>query len=190
MCPTPTDNEVNIKIINALDKAIKEGPWEKSPFLKATGKKLESIREKFKEDIGLGVIESVEETTQISDLAVQDAKTLEVYISLYVSGGGILKNWEGVLHSIYGFSITRPIYRNEEDIQKTLRAKGNHENDAYAAVIIKEDSIRPVIDEAPKDRFGNELLQVKEGSISPENVKRFMHLKAEYEYRDGVLKKV
>ena len=45
-----TEEQANA-ILEALDKALKEGPWEDSSFLRVIGKNLQKIRDNFANEI-------------------------------------------------------------------------------------------------------------------------------------------
>jgi len=183
-----TDNsEVNIKILKALDTAISEGPWSESPFLKATGKKLQAIRGEFAKGIGMEGSLDVGAGTGATETAVPKGM-IEVYMLLYVAEGSKLHKWEGILSSVEKYSLSRPIYRSEQDIQNILREKGDDANNGYIAVLISETDItEESSEEVPKDRHGNELLVVRDRSVKPEHITRFVHVGSEFQFKDSKL---
>jgi intracellular multiplication protein IcmQ len=189
-----TDEEVqkSLEVLKAIDKALGEGPWDKSLLLKAIGKKLQDARERFIEDLDLQKIIDQVSTSQAT--AIQQttlgADFTEVYVSLYQAYGSNIPKWATILTSLTQLSITRPIYKNEEDIKASIRGKDFQANDAYVAVKIRKDDVMPAPgDKVPVDRFGRELMMLKENVIRPENITRFVHLTGEYRFVNGALVK-
>lgn len=186
-----TDEEVqkSLEALKALDKAIEGGPWDKSLLLRAIGKKLHDARERFIEDLDLKeILEKSSASQEIAQPSLQNADFLEVYVSLYQAQGTNLQKWAAILTSITQLSITRPIYKNEEDIKASIRAKDFQANDAYVAVKVRQtDVMKSPEGKTPVDRFGRELLVLKENVVRPENISRFVHLTGEYRFVKGVL---
>lgn len=180
-----------LDILTALDKTIEEGPWEETLFLRGIGKKLKEARERFVRDSGLDKYTDPSQTSHpVAGLAAQDAQAIDVYVSLYQAEGVNIRKWAIILNSLPALSITRPIYKNEEDIQAAIRTKTYQINDAYAVVRInKDDMLKPTDDKPPVDRYGRELLVLREGAVRTENVVRFIHTSGVYQFRNGMLVK-
>lgn len=185
-----SDEEVqkSLEVLKALDKAIGEGPWDKSLLLKAIGKKLQDAREHFIQDLDLQAI--IDQVAVSQDTAPQALHVdfTEVYVSLYQAQGTTIPKWAAILTSLTQLSITRPIYKNEEDIRASIRAKAFQANDAYVVVKIRKSDVLPAPEgKTPVDRFGRELMVLKENVIRPENITRFVHLTGEYHFINGAL---
>lgn len=182
------DEDTNQKILNLLDDALKEGPWDKTLFLRAAGKKLREIRDHFAQQVGLDETTIQQQTPQE---AIVEPGTIEVYILIYSTDGNNIKRWQTLLSSLESYGIGRAIYRNENDIKKIIRSKDNKYNDAYACVRIKESDILPSEPgKEPKDRFGNLLVTLHERAIQLKNLTRFVHISGIYRLRNNTLEKI
>ena len=180
----------NLKILQALDKAIKEGKWEGKLLFQATGKKLREIRDRLRATLHLDEMIS-EASDQIAERAATRSSQVEVFVSLYNSDGNDLKKWEMVIKSLETNVITRLIYINEADIQTAIRSKANKKNEAYLSVFINKSAIlTPTGKQLPRDRLGHETLLVKEGALNLDNISRFVHISGEYEFKDNHLAKI
>jgi len=179
------EKKANLEILKSLDEALEKGPWESSLFLKGIGKKLKDIRDKFKEEMGL-------EEANASHLAqlTPEVQLIEVYISLYQSEGNNIRKWHSVVATLVGHSVSRPVYKNEQDIVNALKAKDYKINDAYVVVKVKPEHILlPTTDRPHVDREGRELLTLREGAIKLENIVRFVHISGEYKLIQNALVK-
>lgn len=185
------DKELEAKreLIQILDDVLDEGVWTGSLFLETSGKKIRDLRERLIKGFKLEEQQLISPSTAQST-SVSTTDILPVYIALYQSTGLNLKKWEALLNSINNFSSGRPIYKNEEDVKAFLRSKENQQNDAYALVHISQKDILPAAPNKPlQDRFGHQLLMVKEGAIKPQNIIRFIHITGEYTFKNGALVK-
>jgi intracellular multiplication protein IcmQ len=181
----------NLELIRGLDKLIAEGQWDGGLFFQAAGKKLRDLSEKLKKELQLEGNEDVS-ATEMKDLVKQHSGLIEIYISLYNADGRNIKKWEVVLASLAKQLVSRPIYKKEKDIKDSIATKENPINDAYAVAYISEmDILTPSFrDKKPIDRFGHELLVLKENSLKLENITKLVHLTGEYSYRKGLLTKI
>lgn len=177
-----------LEIIKALDDAILQGPWEYNLLFKGVGKGLRDMRENFIREMGLEEHFAAEKKEHVAEAQASDS--MEIYVSLYQAEGSNLHKWQIVVNSLAGYNVNRPIYQNEDDIQKAIRNKSFRQNDAYVAVKIRKEDIMPLItDKPPTDRNGYPLLTLREGAIKTENITRFSHMNGEYDFRNGVLTK-
>jgi intracellular multiplication protein IcmQ len=189
------DSVFNKKLIAILDKIIEKGYWEDTLFLQAAGKKLRELRERLKGDLDISEGPFEEEPTLIhrytSKKTATSHKTQLVFILLYSAEGNNLKQWENIINSLTAHSMTRPIYKNETDVQAVIRNKSNRQNDAYIAFAITENDISPPFNnKTPVDRYGNELIVLKEGVIHPNDVEYFIHSSGRYLFQTGKLIRV
>lgn len=188
MASLDEETKANLEILKALDEAISQGPWEHNLFFQGIGKKLRDLRDKFQQELGLDAASLETSQKNTVDLAVQHSQLTEVYISLYQAEGANIRKWLGVVTSVIGHSVSRPVFKSEIDIQAAIRAKTYKQNDAYIAVKIREEDImksptgQPIL-----DREGRELLMLREGAVKLANIVRFVHLSGDYIFRDGVL---
>lgn len=180
----------NLKILQALDKAIKEGQWEGKLLFQATGKKLREIRDRLRATLQLDEMDS-EASNQLAEREATRSSQVEVFVSLYNADGNDLKKWAMVIKSLETNIITRPIYNNEADIQTVIRSKTNKKNEAYLSVFINKSAIlAPTGKQPPRDRLGYEMLLIKEGALNLESISRFVHISGEYEFKDNHLVKI
>ena len=106
--------------------------------------------------------------------------------------GRNLKKWEIVLANLPRQIIGRPIYKREKDIKETINTKENPVNDAYVIAYVTEmDILKPSFrDKALVDRFGHELLRLKDNILKVENITKLVHQTGNYTYRKGLLTKL
>lgn len=181
------ETKANLEILKSLDEALAKGPWEHNLLFQGIGKKLREIRDKFQNELGL---ENAQTEASISarQETLPQTEFIEVYISLYQAEGVNIRKWSTVVTALVGHSVSRPVFKKEEDIQSAIRAKTYKLNDAYVVVRIREEDIlksptgQPIL-----DREGRELLMLREGSIKLANIVRFTHASGEYIYQDGSL---
>lgn len=174
------ETQANLEILKALNEAIEKGPWEHSPFFRGIGKKLQDLRNRFIQETGLEGIDLEQLQVKIIENTRFDDH-LKVYILLYQSEGINIRKWFNVVTSLVEHSISRPVYKNEEDVKAAIRAKENKQNDAYIEVKVRKQAIYPSNNEKPRlDRDGRELLLLHDGAIQLKNITRFMHISGEY----------
>lgn len=107
-----------------------------------------------------------------------------IYIEIYQAACEDLTNWLSTIKSLAGHYVSRPVYRNEADVQELVRSKRSR-TDAYVIVWVKSSEI--IVQPDLYDRFGHNLLKLKEGSVQLENIIRFVHDKIVYNYIDNKL---
>lgn len=182
-----TDQQ-NEAIVNALDKAIEDGPWEQSNFLRAVGKNLNDIRENFVNQLSTRTKAQIQAETHLAHRMALRTEQQEVYISLYSADGSNLQSWERIVANLPRQMISRPIYANEEHVKASIKAKENKLNEAYIAIYINKTDIIPLHpDKALSDKFGNALLTLKDKTLDLENISRFIHLSGVYQFNRGHL---
>lgn len=189
MVSSDEETKVNLEILKALDEAISKGPWEHNLFFQGIGKKLRELRDRFQQELGLENLQAEASASNLQEvLSHQQTSFLEVYISLYQAEGVNIRKWSTVVTALVGHSVSRPVFKKEEDIQAAIRAKTYKQNDAYVVVKVREEDIlksptgQPIL-----DREQRELLMLREGSVKLANIVRFVHLSGEYIYREGSL---
>lgn len=163
---------LNKKLIKLLDNLLSGDAWEKSLLLKATHKRIEALRSSAQELLDSATT-VVEEETEDTKLAVGQKV---VYISLYQAHGNNMTQWQSAIKSIVEHAVSRPVYSREEDIVALIRSKEHPECEAYIVVNVKEDDvIPPYLGKAVQDRFGHELLTLRQGAIALQNITEFVH---------------
>lgn len=177
------------KILKALDEALEKGPWTESNFLRVIGKNLQEIRDKYAEEIeknaaGFGSAKKQAELLQRSGQR-------EVFIALYSSEGSQLHSWERILANLPRQIISRPVYSEEEDLKFIIKSKENKYNEAYVAIFINEnDLLQLSADKIPIDKFGKQLMALKDRAVHLENITRFVHISGNYSFSKGHLHKL
>ncbi len=184
------DLKRNAKILEALNKLLKDSVWEKSLFLKASAKKIRGIRDTLKAHAELP--EEEENSGVLSNnLASRFAARLgqvEIFVSLYNADGNNFKKWEKSLLNISGQSSTRPVYINEKDIRELVRSKEKKKNEAYVSILINQDElVSPPEGKAPEDSMQHKLLILRDRALKVENIVRFVHQSGSYRFRNNHL---
>ncbi len=183
------DTKINLELIKILDTAISEGKWDGGLFFQAAGKKLRDLRDRIKSETNIDVAQPITQATVSS--VMKYSGLIDVYVSLYCAEGNNMVRWESVLATISRQAITRPIYKKEKDVRDVISAKDAKTNDAYIIAYVNENSITKTLSGKPLvDRFGHELLVLKENSIIVDNIAKFIHTSGEYTYEKGKLVKL
>lgn len=179
--------KINEKLINILNDLLSTGDWQASLFLRTAQKKIESI---YQQAVALSEEFDRENTRSASDEhAVRTRQGyIKIYVSLYQSDPHNLVKWENTLRSIKEYSINRPIYRFEEHIQEMIRAKHGSSNEGYVVIYVEPTDIIPAYaGKIIQDRFGHELLTLRDNSLQPKNIIEFVHQGRRYFYKESKL---
>lgn len=111
-----------------------------------------------------------------------------VYVSLFQTDPENIKQWSRTVKRISEYSLARPIYRRADHVEEMIRSRPDPRKEAYAAVILEDtDIIKSYAGKQETDSRGRELLTVKEGSVKPENIVKFVHGNTDYAYHDEQL---
>jgi len=182
------DTEHSLELIRALDEAIAKGHWEGGLFFQAAGKKLRDLSEKLKKELNFED-EKHPSPVEMMDYVKQKSGLVEVYIAVYCAEGSSILRWEAVLGTLPKQVVGRPIYKREKDIKDIIAAKENPINDGYIIAYITEmDILKPSFREKVSlDRFGHELIRLKDNTLKLENITKLIHLSGEYAYKNGKL---
>jgi intracellular multiplication protein IcmQ len=185
------DTKYTLELIRALDQMIADGNWEGGLFFQAAGKKLRALSAELKAELQLNE-EKQSNVVEIIDYMKQKRGLIEIYISVYCTEGRNVKKWEIVLSSLPRQVVSRPIYKREKDIKETIHIKENPINDAYVIAYVTDmDILKPSFrDKTMVDRFGHELLRLKDHALKPENITKLVHTTGEYTYRKNLLTKL
>jgi len=189
---TDEKTQAHINLIRELDKLIAEGQWEGSLFYQSIGKKLRDFSEQLKHEYHLDEQTAPPSPQEMMTIVKQKSGLVEIYVSVYCAEGRTLKKWELILANLPKQVISRPIYKREKDVKDAINTKENPINDAYVIAYITEmDVLKPSFrDKQLVDRFGHELIKLKDNTLKEENITKFIHLTGEYAYRKGVLTKL
>lgn len=176
--------------LKALEEAIAKGPWDASNFLRVIGKNLADLRDEFVATIAANkTFVAKESPLAASPTLIAGQK--EIFIALYCAEGNSLSGWEKILSNLPQHMISRAIYVNELEVEQLIRSRPNKINEAYISAYIKETDILVLPKEkVPKDKFGKELIVLKDKVLQIENMHRFVHLSGRYRYTKGRLIKI
>jgi intracellular multiplication protein IcmQ len=172
------------ELLTLFDKALADGNWEASLYFRTVGKRLRELRQCIIDEIDT---EDKSKASRVSrSLAQPKEGYIKVYVSIYQADGANIDRWRSTVKSLADYSINRPIYRAQEHIEAILRAKTDIKREAYVIVHVKENSIiQQYPGRAMTDRFGNELITLKEGSVKLENIIEFVHEGKRYSIDHG-----
>jgi intracellular multiplication protein IcmQ len=175
-------SQINDSILESIDKLLAAGDWEGSLFLRNAAKPLKQAREeiiKLQQKMEDGGDLKHKKITLTDDMQI-------VFISIYQSEGQDLGKWERQLRSLSNYTQGRPVYVNEEEVVRAIRAKLMPGSEAYIKAVIKKKSIltttRPM-----KDRLEQPILSLIDGAVEPDNILEFVHMGKRYSFVDGHL---
>jgi hypothetical protein len=97
-----------------------------------------------------------------------------IFIYLYNAQGILVSSWQKMLTPklLYEYSVNRPIYANQSEIDLLIRLKANKVQHGYLTVIVKKDAI---ISTGTKDAMESPIVKVKEGALSFDRIVSFTH---------------
>lgn len=172
--------ELAQSIIITVDNVLAAGDWGSSLFLKNMIKPLQELREHaLQSKTELMCAQGLEE---IPEYPLKEHET-KIYISLFQAEGHDLAKWEAQLRSIHAYMAGRPIYKNEEEVRKTIRQKLMQTSEAYVVAVVDQAKILENEFPAKKmDRQGFELLTIQLGAVSPQSIIEFVHLGKRYHF--------
>ncbi len=166
--------ELGKQLSDTLDDVLATGDWQSSLFLKTAATKLHEFREKSERLYNSGNATAKVESVQDSSRKIAPSGYLQVFILLYQADGANLPGWYRNLKTLTEYSVTRPVYKDEEYAKELIRAKvAAQDRNGYAVVNIQEGDL----DEAGSqvDQFGHPLFILKQGAVKLENIVEFVH---------------
>lgn len=172
------------KLLSKINQGLSGIDWDISLFLQRIKLHVEQLRESIQAELtadthSKAAPEDAEALARLPELGSQT-----VYLSLYQADGNNMPKWAAVLSSLQKLSIGRPVYATEQAARAAMRGKRDPRCEAYVAVRVREQAILPPLGGVvQKDKFGNELLTLKEGVLRPENVLYFCHVSGRYQYQ-------
>ena len=178
------------QIIENLDVLIENKNWENSLALKVVQSRIVTYRDSLAKEIEehAGSVDEAQDDGAMEKNQLPEGQT-SIFICLYKSFGDDIAQWEKTLAGFTGHVLGRPIYATEEAAGKFISGKENREPEAYIEVWIKKDM---VIDMPPArrlyDKFGSQLLTLKQGVLSPSQIQYFTSgVGKRYRFKDGRL---
>jgi intracellular multiplication protein IcmQ len=174
------------KFQKIYDEMLGDENWANSPFLKIMHAKLTKL--KFELDEVLNFDQPFE-TLDISPNQkghFQENNFEKFYIYLYTTEGKKLDAWQRLVDNLERQYISRPIYCNEKDVQYAVFNAPVFHNAGYVAVWVEKKFIQ-IQDELIKDKFGNDLMVLKDRAISLDKIDYFWTNSTQYKWKDGKL---
>ena len=172
-------------IQEALHKLVQSPDFSHSTFLNLIHKNIVKLSEDFDESV-LNFYYS-QEDVEVKPLEYPNHEL--VYVSIYCSDGNNLTAWERVILNLPKQYISRPIYVREQDAQKAAKAKPLFINEGYVAVFVDKKSIFEQDSDAfaLQDKFGFELLNLKDRAIDLSKIYFFWHNSKQYLFKNQSL---
>jgi len=175
-------------VLQALDNAIAQGPWEESNFLRVIGKNLRENRDEFVSGMGSSEKVSTDAAANLANQNILRRDQKKVCVALYSSNGKTMQSWEWIVTNLPRQMISRPIYLDEEDVKAIIKTKEHKINEAYVIIFIDEKDILHVNDDKiPMDKLGKPRLLLKDGALKLNNMECFVHQSGIYHYSQGRL---
>lgn len=176
--------ELRDKLLASFDEALSKGDWDASLFFRMIGKRLKELRQLIVDEMSVETENSSQNFFNSSFERRTDL--VKVYISIYQAEWSNLDRWRATVKALADYSVSRPVYRDEEHVKALLRAKPDTRREAYVVAFVKPTDILP---QSPgrvlADRLGHELLSLKENCIQLDNIVEFVHEDKRYNIRYG-----
>jgi intracellular multiplication protein IcmQ len=183
-------NEQITAILDALDEALRNGPWEKSNFLRVMGKNLQELRDNFAKKANAPSSAQIKSDSLLAHRQSLRESQQEVFVSVYCADGTNIQSWEKIVMNLPRQMISRPIYADETQVKDLIKSKVHKENEAYVGIFVnKTDILHLSADKTLVDKLGSSLLALKDKSLDLENITRFVHMTGVYNYSRGRLTK-
>ncbi len=180
------DKKASTELVTILDELLDSNDWDTSLLLRTTKKHLVALREEAKQ-IADKLNDNVDAKLDQQVKTALKPDYIKIYISIYQAEGANLQAWQKMLKALANYSITRPVYENEERVREVIRAKPDMQRHAYAVVAIPQNSIIH-LEKPSLDQFSHELLALKEGAVQLQNIIEFVHANAKrYVFRNDTL---
>ncbi len=177
-------------VLQALNKAIEQGPWDESNFLRVIGRNLADIRDGFIKKIEMQDPVNQGVSPYLTKQMALRSGQKKVYVALYSFDGTNLSSWERIIANLPHQMISRPIYANEDDVKAMVKSKANQMNEAYVAIYITAQDILPLpTDKIPIDKLGKQMLTLKDKTLHLDSMDCFVHQSGVYRYMQGRLMK-
>lgn len=183
----PSDQQVSLarKLLDGFTTLLSKTGWDSTLLLRSTKKRIEALRDRAK-----ALVEEPDDASRAAESfsTVPPEGYVTVYVSLYQSESRNINVWSSTIKALAEHSISRPVYAEETHVQELIRNKANPATEAYCAVHVKrEDIVPPYQGKVAQDRFGHDLLSLKERAVRLENVVEFVHEGKVYSCKKGQL---
>ena len=164
------------QIIENLDILIGNKEWEESLALKVIQGRIITYRDSLEaeiKDYTSTQSDRCEVTKEVKQQIADDE--VVIFVCLYRNYSNDMSKWAQALSKFTGNALGRPIYATEAEAMKFMSSKVNREPEGYIEVWVKKDSVLelPAL-RVMHDKFGSKLLNLKQGAISPSQIKYFV----------------
>lgn len=174
------DEALARELIKSLDDLLAAGDWDATLFLKANKKRLEELRSRAQAVLDQMVVSESSSKQTVREVPLGYKM---VYISLFQSESNNLIKWQSAIRGLERYSVSRPVYAEEEHVRTLIRNKADPTREAYVVAFVKEtDIVKPYLGKKVQDRFGHELVTLREQAIDLRNLIEFIHDGKHYHY--------
>ncbi len=166
-------------IQDALHRLVESPHFSNSAFLKLLHQQIQKLSEEF--DGNMQEVYSLQENK--TEKTKKDyANKVLIYIGIYCFDGLNMDSWKRVIENLPRQYISRPIYLQERDVQKAVKAKPQLMNEGYVAIYVEKQSINQLENPALPltDKWGHALLSLKDRAIDLKNIEFFWHQSKQY----------
>lgn len=168
-----TQKEKLLAVLNEL--VAKEAALREECHL---GDKFRFVREKIqglRESVAAALATIEEEVVSSAPVVAEDE--VVVYVYLYNAQGILVPTWRKMVAPsvLYEYSVNRPIYANQADIDSVIRSKADKHQHAYLAIAVKKADVITLADTTSQDAQNYPLVRVREGGFSHDHILFFKH---------------
>lgn len=175
-------------LLKLITAAVQKDKALRAQF--AMGDKFRFIRERLEDlqrriDAHLNIFKEGDSEQAINVAADESL----VYVYLYNAQGLTLKTWQKMLNEsvFYEYSVNRPIYIDKAAVEAFIRSRPNPAQHGFITVIVKNEDILKVPEGMPatQDALGNQLVKVREGSLTFKKLLAFTHNSEDYKVNNS-----
>lgn len=186
------DHEKKLKLLSYVRELVKGEEELRQKYNIGDGYR--SISNRFK-----ALLRHIEENVELSEselanLVENNADLAEnqqyVYVYLFNAQGRILSRWVPMFspRNFAEYSVNRPIYQEEDQVQAYIRSRTNDDAHAYLVMKVNKGDVVSSPGQAHyHDATGQPLLKLKEKSLMAENLVVFVYKGDRYRVSNGQL---
>lgn len=174
------DEALTRDLIKSLDELLEAGDWDATLFLKANKKRLLDLKSRAQ-----AVLDQMAEGEITSGPTVRQAPPgyKMVYISLFQAESNNLIKWQSAIKGLEKYSVSRPVYAEEDHVRALIRNRLDPTKEGYIVAFVKEtDIVKPYLGKKLQDRYGHELVTLREAAVDLNHVIEFVHDNKHYHY--------
>lgn len=186
------EQEKKVKLLNYVRELVKEE--EELRQKHNIGDDYRSISNRFKALLAYVEGHVDESGDALANIAQSNANLAEgqqyVYVYLFNAQGRILSRWVPMFspRNFSEYSVNRPIYQEEDQVQAYIRSRSNDDAHAYLVMKVNKSDVVSSPEQAHyHDAIGQPLLKLKEKSLMAENLVVFVYKGDRYRVSNGQL---